>query len=124
MTSNRNLKESDAYADKVKKLIPAEVSAAFLAINSSIQFGDDYFIYSLSFFIILIPICWLYLLQFQNVGSKIQLFFTTFIAFPLWAANMAIDRIDFLADKRFLPAAGLIIVTLVAPLVIAKQERG
>lgn len=123
MASNRNLQNADAYADKVKKLIPAEVSAAFLAINSSIEIRDDYSIWSLVFFLILIPICWLYLYYFQEVESKVQLFFTSLIAFPLWASNMAIDRIDCLADKRFLPAAGLIIVTLLAPLVIALQNN-
>ena len=30
----REVKPADTYAERVKKLIPAEVSAAFLAINA------------------------------------------------------------------------------------------
>ncbi len=118
MTNERNVTTDDAYTDQVRKLIPAEVSAAFLAINSIIDFNDDYWRWILGFFIALIPVCWLYLARFQGVTSKLQLAFTSLIAFPIWSSSIAIDRIDYLADKRFLPACFLIIVTLVAPFVV------
>ena len=118
---SREVTTNDSYLDKVKKLIPAEVSAAFLAINASIPLDDRNLIYVVIFFVILIPICALYLRQLESVTSIRQVLFTSGIAFPIWALNIAVDRLEFMSNKLFLPSSLLILVTLLVPLV-AKGE--
>ena len=118
---SREVTQSDSYLDKVKKLIPAEVSAAFLAINASIPLDDRNLRYVIIFFVILVPICALYLRKLENVVSVRQVLFTSGIAFPIWALNIAVDRLAFMSSKLFLPSCLLILVTLLVPLV-AKGE--
>ena len=118
---SREVTTNDTYLDKVKKLIPAEVSAAFLAINASIPLDNRNLQFVIIFFVILIPICALYLRQLENVTSIRQVLFTSGIAFPIWALNIAVDRLEFMSNKLFLPSALLILVTLLVPLV-AKGE--
>jgi len=116
----REVTTSDSYLDKVKKLIPAEVSAAFLAINASIPLSDTSFYFALGFFLALIPICVLYLRIFENVSSVAQVVFISGVAFPIWALNIAIDRLEFMHNKLFLASGLLVLATLVAPL-LAKR---
>ena len=113
---SREVTTNDSYLDKVKKLIPAEVSAAFLAINASIPLDDRNLKYVAIFFVILIPICALYLRQLESVTSIRQVLFTSGIAFPIWALNIAVDRLEFMSNKLFLPSSRLILVTLLVPL--------
>lgn len=103
------------YLDRVKELVPTEVTAAFLAINSSIPLDSTYLGFLAVFFCILLVACWLYLRRLQNVENLQQLIFTTFVAFPVWAFNIAVARFDFVADKTFIPACVLIMTTLFAP---------
>lgn len=113
----RQVNTSDSYLDRVKKLIPAEVSAAFLALNASIPLDDRFLIYVAGFFVILIPICVLYLRVLENVTSLRQVGFISGIAFPVWALNIAIDRLEFMQDKLFLSSGLLVLVTLLVPLI-------
>jgi hypothetical protein len=110
------------YLDKVKELIPAEVSAAFLAINSAIPLNDTTIYWVYSFFFVLLILCALYM----KIKSKSipQMAFVTFIAFPVWALNISLARFEFLSDKTWLPACALFIVTATSPLItlLEKQE--
>jgi hypothetical protein len=115
----REIAPSDPYLEKIKKLIPAEVSAAYLAINTMIPSEDSAFMWVLIFSGILMILCWLYLAKFQNVTGVYQLGFTTFVAFPIWAVNISIDRFEI---DRYVVSAALVIVTLFAPLVMPKEE--
>jgi len=109
------------YLDRVRELVPTEVTAAFVAINSLIPFHSDNNTYVLIFFGFLVVACWLYLNQFQGVSSIQQLVFTSLIAFPVWAFNIAMARFDFIADRTFIPAAILILVTVFAPLFAGRK---
>ena len=50
MSMEREVQSTDSYGDRVKKLIPAEVSAAFLAINASIPLDDNFLVYVVRLF--------------------------------------------------------------------------
>ncbi|MEP9389567.1 hypothetical protein [Mesorhizobium sp. KR9-304] len=113
----REVNTNDSYLDRVKKLIPAEVSAAFLALNASIPLDDRFLVYVIGFFVILVPICVLYLRVLEKVSSLRQVGFINGIAFPVWALNIAIDRLEFMQDKLFLSSGLLVLVTLLVPLI-------
>jgi hypothetical protein len=115
---SREVESSDSYTDRVKKLIPAEVSAAFLAINASIPLDDNFTYFVIGFFVVLAIICIFYLRAMEHVTSLGQLLFISGVAFPVWALNIAIDRIDFMQDKLFLASGLLVLVTLVVPLLV------
>jgi hypothetical protein len=110
------------YLDRVKELVPTEVTAAFLAINSAVPFDSRYLVYLYGFFAALLIACWLYLHRLQRVTSIQELIFITFIAFPVWAFNIAVSRFDSIADKTFIPACILIIVTVFSPLVVGPRQ--
>ena len=118
---SREVTTNDSYVDKVKKLIPAEVSAAFLAINASIPLEGSKLIFAVGFFIILIPICIAYLRLFEKVGSWLQIAFISGVAFPIWAMNIAIDRIEWLQGNLFVASGLLVLVTLIVPLMAGRQ---
>lgn len=110
------------YLDRVKELVPTEVTGAFLAINSAIPLDSSYLVYLLAFFAVLLVACWLYLARLQAVDNPIQLAFITLVAFPVWAFNIAVPRFDFMADTGFIPACVLILVSLFAPLVVRPKK--
>jgi hypothetical protein len=104
------------YLDRVRELIPTEITAAFVAINSLIPFDSDNLKYLYVFFSFLVVACWLYLARFRGIASTQQLAFSSLLAFPIWAFNIAMARFDFMADKSFIAGAILILVTVFAPL--------
>jgi hypothetical protein len=120
MSSEREVSPADTYMERVKKLIPAEVSAAFLAINSLIPLNSDNNVYVIFFFVILLAICVFYLRQLESVRSLVQIAFISLVAFPIWAANIAIARIDWLQPRAFLASCLLIVATLAIPLIVRK----
>jgi hypothetical protein len=115
--ADRQIDLTDSYLEKLKKLVPTEVSAAFLAINSLVPFDADNNIYVYGFFALLVAACWLYLRNLQSVSSVIQLAFTSLVAFPVWALNIAALRFDWMSSKSFIPGCILIIVTVFSPLI-------
>ena len=119
---SREVSSGDSYAERVKKLIPAEVSAAFLAINASIPLSDEFFWFVIGFFAILILICIFYLQRLEGVTSIAQLVFISCVAFPVWALNIAVDRLDFMQNKLFLASGLLVLVTLVIPLLVKSPK--
>lgn len=114
----REVQATDSYIDRVKKLIPAEVSAAFLAINASIPLDDNYLVYVIGFFVALTIISIVYLRALEHVTSRVQTAFISLVAFPAWALNIAVDRFDFMQDKLFLGSGILVLVTLLIPLIV------
>ncbi len=119
---SREVVSSDSYLDRVKKLIPAEVSAAFLAINASIPLDEKFSAYVVGFFLVLVPICVLYLRMLEVVTSWAQIAFISGVAFPVWALNIAVDRIEFMQNKLFLSSSLLVLVTLVIPLLVRQPQ--
>lgn len=118
MAMDRELKPEDEPLDKIRKLLPTEVSGAFLALNSIVPAQADVFwIYSTT--AILVVACWLYLRSLAGISNILQLAFVSVIAFPAWAANIAVDRIDFFdGPNRFIAAVIVVIVSVFIPLII------
>lgn len=118
---SREVTTSDSYLDKVKKLIPAEVAAAFLAINASIPLQGSKFIFAIGFFLLLVPICVAYLRIFERVQNWLQIAFISGVAFPVWALNIAIDRIAWMQGHLFIASGLLVLVTLIVPLMAGRE---
>lgn len=119
----REVESGDSYLDRVKKLIPAEVSAGFLAINSAIPLDSQFNVYVAGFFVVLVVICGMYLSMLENVASVAQIVFISIVAFPIWALNIAIARIDWMQNKVFLASSLLILVTLIIPLLVRRPQQ-
>jgi uncharacterized membrane protein len=58
----------------------------------------------------------------ENVASVAQIVFISIVAFPVWALNIAITRIDWIQDKLFLASSLLVLVTLIMPLLVRKPQ--
>jgi hypothetical protein len=121
MSNDREIKASDTYLDRVKKLIPAEVSAGFLAINSLIPLKSEFNLFVLGFFVALLVICILYMYRLEMVTNLFQIIFVSIVAYPIWALNISIARIEWMQDREFLAGCLLVIVTLLIPLLVKPQ---
>lgn len=114
--ASREVSSLDSYSSKLAKLIPAEVTAAYLAVNSLIPVSDGYSGLMIVTLIVLTVFCPLYLWVLQNVRGPLQLIFTTG-AFPLWALNISYPRSANPADIQIKLGVALILTTLVIPLI-------
>ncbi len=119
----REIEPSDTYLDKVKKLIPAEVSAGFLAVNSLVPLDEKFSFYVLGFGVIFAIFCILYLKFLEGVQRLVQIIFVSLVAFPAWAINIAVARIDWLQEKLFIAPTLLVIVTLAIPLLVERARN-
>lgn len=112
----------NAYLDRLYKLIPTELTAAYVAIASLIDpvnFGEDHlWLLPVSYGVlqILVPV---YMWRLQGVRDIAQLVVSS-ISFPIWAANIS----SILVSEKFNSISGvtlgvvLILWTLVIPLVV------
>jgi FtsH-binding integral membrane protein len=83
---SREIGVDDPFFLKVAKLIPAEVSAAYLAINWYLSDRIDNFLILALCGLVLLITCF-FLAKWQS-NNKRQAFFTS-VAFVLWAANIS-----------------------------------
>lgn len=107
---------TDTYATKLAKLIPAEVSAGYLAINSLVPITNGFSLVMIASLCILTILCPAYL-WLQGVRNVWQISFTT-ACFPVWALNISAVRSAFL-DATTLGVI-LILITVTAPLIPTK----
>jgi|GEM_PF-3783447 hypothetical protein len=119
----REVGPTDTYLDRVKKLIPAEVSAGFLAVNSLVPLDDIFGVYVLGFGVIFALFCILYLRILEGVTNVLQLIFVSLIAFPAWAINISVARIGWLQEKIFIAPSILVLVTLTIPLLVDRPKK-
>ena len=105
----------DSAVDKVVKLIPAEVAAAFMAINGVVPDGASIWI-MVAFALAMAAITFFYLTRLRGMRSPAQLLFVCVLAFPAWVLNIVAPRSDFLATYSYLWAGLLILVSLLPPL--------
>lgn len=117
MTERQVSNVGDDYASRLMKLIPSEVSAAYLAINSIVPLTQGFDFKILLAIGCLTVICPVYLWLFQKVRGLPQLIFTTAM-FPLWAVNISNGRSNDIDPQ--LVGIVLILATLVIPLVPMK----
>ncbi|MGJ8529386.1 hypothetical protein [Maritalea sp.] len=85
----------ESYLDKLFRLIPTEVTAAFLAINTLLGTDNNSVNIYLSLLSAFVLACLspLLLQRFAGVRSKIQLVSSP-ITFLIWAGNIAIYRFN------------------------------
>jgi hypothetical protein len=105
---------TDSFASKLAKLIPAEVSAAYLAINSIVDVNVGFNSTMWVSLIALTVFCALYLWRVLSVTSLLQIVFTT-AAFPVWALNISSARINWIEGSTL--GVILILATVAIPLV-------
>ncbi len=79
----------DQYVQRLYKIIPAEISAAYIAVSSLVtplrSSGDMYLLVSFIVLLIALPF---YLKFVQAVKNNLQIAIST-LAFPIWAANIS-----------------------------------
>jgi hypothetical protein len=109
----------DSYPAKLAKLIPAEVSAAYLAINSLVPPGDGFSDLMKGSLVALTIFCALYLWKVRNVTSVAQIAFTT-ASFPVWALNISSTRSDFVNPTY--SGVLLILITVAIPFIPTKDS--
>ena len=85
----------ESYLDKLFRLIPTEVTAAFLAINTLLgtEHSTANIYLAVTSALILAALSPLFLRRFAGVKTKLQLI-TAPITFLIWASNIAIYRFD------------------------------
>ena len=110
---------ADSYPAKLAKLIPAEVSAAYLAINSLVPASDGFSPIMMASLAILTVFCALYLWKVQNVTNILQIAFTTG-SFPIWALNISSTRSDLINPVAW--GVILILATVAIPLVPTSRD--
>jgi hypothetical protein len=109
----------DSYPAKLAKLIPAEVSAAYLAINSFVPASEGFSPIMVASLLVLTVFCALYLWKIQNVNNAMQIAFTT-ASFPIWALNISSSRSDSINPIAL--GVILILVTVAIPLVPTSKD--
>jgi hypothetical protein len=118
MTGRQVDSSVESYPAKLAKLIPAEVSAAYLAINSLVPVADGFSDIMKGSLVALTVFCALYLWKVQNVTNFAQIAFTT-ASFPVWALNISATRSDFINPT--LLGVLLILITVAIPLIPTKD---
>jgi hypothetical protein len=113
---------TDSFASKLAKLIPAEVSAAYLAINSIVNMDNGFSPTMWASLAALTVFCALYLWKVLNVTSPLQIAFTT-ASFPVWAFNISSARLTGMIDPSTLGVL-LILVTVAIPLIPTSRPAG
>lgn len=112
----------NAYLDRLYKLIPTELTAAYVAIASLIspvEFGEkNLWLLPVSYCVlqILVPI---YMWRLQGVRDIAQLVVSS-LSFPIWAANVSsiIVTQEFSFISGVALGVDLILWTLIIPLIV------
>lgn len=124
--SSASVGSPNAYLDRLYKLIPTELTAAYVAIASlvdPVNNGDDHlWVLPVSYGVlqILVPI---YMWRLQGVRDIAQLVVSS-VSFPIWAANAS----SILVNERFSFMNGvtlgvaLILWTLIVPLIVKGSQ--
>jgi len=99
----REVDPTDNYLVKIVKLIPAEVSAAYVAINSLLPYQDQWPILVVAGLILLVT-CY-FLIRWQTDSSRQAA--VTCLAFLIWAVNISGN---FYADQDLRAVLGVILV--------------
>jgi hypothetical protein len=119
---DREIQPLDSYSAKILKLIPAEITAAYLSINSLVDQSDGFSTLMIIALCILTFLCPFYL-RLTNVRNVLQIGFST-ISFLLWAINISASRL--IEYSFFSPSAlGVILIlwTMLIPLIPAERSN-
>ena len=79
----------DEYAQRLYKLIPAELTAAHLAISTIVDSnGSNALLYMTIAFLVLLVLLPVYMIRLQGVTNPTQIIIST-LSFPVWAVNVS-----------------------------------
>lgn len=93
-TSSRDIKSSDDYVSKLLKLLPAEITAAYLSVRAiCTPENSDNDLFIAVFAILILLAAPVYMWRVLKMKNNVQIAFLTF-SFVVWAANIEIARID------------------------------
>lgn len=99
------------YLDRIGKLVPAEITAGFLAVQPLLINKDDVtenftiLLMFVAFLTVLVP---LYLWKLFNVTNVVQLAFSA-LSFPVWAGAICAEQVIIRSDG----AVSNVVITLV-----------
>ena len=117
----REIRTDQNYYDKLLKLIPGEIVAAYLIITGIIPYSASKIGNIIVFLIILIIIPF-YLWRAQNVKNKLQITVTT-IAFLVWVYSFNIGPFSYLKlYKPWIASIILILWTVIVPILIVPEK--
>jgi Flp pilus assembly protein protease CpaA len=120
----REISGTSTYSDKLFALIPAEVTAAFIAIHAIVDpTSTKYDLLLLIAALILLAFNIPYLFRVQGVGDYKQIAFTCG-AFVFWAAGIENARLYQHGVDPTYVAVFLILYTLGAPFIIKPRTDG
>lgn len=117
----REIKVSQNYGDKLLKLIPSEIIAAYMIImgiipNEHIKWGAS--IVAIILFI-LTPF---YLVKLQKVKKMVQIIFTT-LSFAVWVYSLGGPFKAWGLYQAWLGSTILILWTLFIPLIVPSKNK-
>jgi FtsH-binding integral membrane protein len=116
---SREIDQNDTYLLKIVKLIPAEVSAAYLAINGYLgEYVTNFGLLVLCGLILLVT-CY-YIIKKQTNNQKQALI--TSLAFIIWAANIS-GLFYASQQERAVLATILVLSSLFLPRLMAKDAK-
>lgn len=122
MAEQRTARSTDPYLERIAKLIPAELVAAYIAIAGLVTAADNPNMWlglSIISIAILVP---LYLYFFQDVRSVFQLIISE-ISFWIWAGNISPEFSWFQNIEPIGWAVIVILWCLVIPFGVVLEDR-
>ncbi len=79
----------EEYSARLYKLIPAELTAAYLAISTIVDSnGSNALLYMTIAFLVLLVLLPIYMIRLQGVTDATQIVVST-LSFPVWAINVS-----------------------------------
>lgn len=121
-TMPREIKDTQNYYEKLLRLIPSEIVAAYLVIIGIIPVNEPIWL-NVAVTLILLLIIPFYLWRAQNVKNKNQII-TTAIAFIIWvySFNGGIFN-SFGLYKPWIASIILVLFTLIMPILIVEKKE-
>lgn len=133
---SREIKPDDEYLDRLYKLLPAEVTGAYIAIRTLIDpttnDNDKYLFFFGGVILVLAPFVYYWVLK---ISDWVQVAFLTF-SYVVWAANIDVLKIvaarpaswdsaiaQFLLNPTFIKGFLIIWVILLVPLVLRQPSE-
>lgn len=118
---SREIKEAQRYRDRLLKLIPSEIVAAYMVLSGIIPLDSAKW-GTLIVSIILLVLVPFYLKRIQNVQRTSQLTVTT-ISFVVWVYSLGGPFEVWGLYKPWIGSVILVLWTLIMPLVVNPQPQ-
>jgi hypothetical protein len=116
---NGNTQDENNFRQRLIKMIPGEIVAAYLACNTAIaQFGDDNPLTHWIVFGIMLALTPFYLKKIMGVTDPVQIIIMT-IAFVLWTMTLKMpfaDIFEVLRKQQLFSTLALTIFTFTVPI--------